>query len=128
MILEKFRKKRKESALTLEDVGRALGITKAAVQQIESGVTRLHPRHYEKITKLFGISESELLELIEESEFQGGKVKIGWMPNEKNAVDHFRSYLSFALKDEPLTDEERAKFRKILDKFDLNEIERFRTK
>ena len=57
---ERVKTIRKEYGLTMDRFGKRLGITKAGISRIESGVTNLTPQMAKSIAREFGISEEWL--------------------------------------------------------------------
>src|SRR5574344_1910192 len=64
MDIDFLKRKREITDKTQSDVARVLGITTQSYFKIEAGINNLHPRHWQKIQKLFSITEEELSQFV----------------------------------------------------------------
>lgn len=60
---------RRRKGFSQQKFGNVLGVSKQMVSSWENYKYRIDPKHYDKIKRIFGLSEAELLSIVEDTEF-----------------------------------------------------------
>lgn len=69
-LVNRWREYREKQGLTLEEVGREIGVTRQQVSAIELGVAHTTSERMERACRLFGCQPGDLYQMVEDEEMK----------------------------------------------------------